>query len=275
MGDKEEEEAKKQADQEFRDRTNPTGFSTESLIPPTKVTPAITAENRKTQAAKPVTAEQYAINQALREAVPDWVKQNTALKGGAKRGMAKKVREFVRKQGHLPTTSQMHLPSPTPVEGESPLVGQNAGVELRHPWTIFFKSISGSIKFGVEFHSDVYDGMSWDKITVSGLTEDPSNDSDPGWHSPDEGFVFLWGTVDEDGVVTDIDVLNDQASLDDIVRVTSVDGIQTKFAWVLGYIWNAGTELAPQWLVRQEAFRHVTLMYVVVNGVLCKVPFEM
>ena len=165
MGDKKEEEAKKQADQEFRDRTkptekqaaekqaakkqadqefrgktNPAGFSTESLIPPTKVTPAITPENRKIKEAKPVTAEQYAINQALREAVPDWVKQNTALKGGAKRTMAKKVREFVRKQGHLPTTSEMHLPSPTPVAGEATLLGQSVN-SSSNPWDIILEGV--------------------------------------------------------------------------------------------------------------------------------------
>jgi hypothetical protein len=89
------------------------------------------------------------------------------------------------------------------------------------------------------------------------------------------GFVFLWGTVDKDGVVESIEIKNDQTSLAYIYRTYALAGKQINFAWVIGYLWSEGTGDDIQWYVRQEAWRNVTLLYVVVNGVLCKVPFEM
>ena len=156
--------------------------------------------------------------------------------------------------------------------GKSPLSAQ----ELSSPWNIYLRNIGGDWKFGVDGHSDVYDGVTWDKITVTGLLVDPADDADAGWSSPSGGFIFLWGTMGEDGIAVDsIEVKNDQNSLDDIKRVDSSDGKQTHFAHVLGYLWSTGSGADTQWYFRKEAFRHVTLLSVVVNGVLCKIPFEM
>lgn len=148
--------------------------------------------------------------------------------------------------------------------------------ELATPWKIYLKNFQAGWKFGVEYHSDVYDGVSWTTIPVSGLLTDPADENDAGWKFPKKGFVFLWGTMKADGATVDkIEVKNDQESLEFIKRVDSEDGKQTQFAYVLGYLWSEGAGGNIQWYVRQEAWRHVTLLYVNVNGVLCKVPFEM
>jgi hypothetical protein len=146
---------------------------------------------------------------------------------------------------------------------------------LAEPWTIYLKYFASGWKVGVSNQSDVYDGITWTKCPVTGLLEDPDNENDSGWAAPRTGFLFLWGTVNTDGEVTSIVLKNDQASLADIKRVDSAAGKQTKFAYVIGYLWSEQIGSTVQWYVRQEASRHVTLMYVVVNGVLCKVPFEM
>ena len=164
------------------------------------------------------------------------------------------------------------------------LLAQDAGYdevaaagELAHPWKIYLQKFGTEWKVGVDNHSDVYDGVTWTNETVTGLLTNPLDENDEGWAAPQVGFLFLWGTVDENGEVTEIEIKNDQAHLDDIKRVDSTDGKQTQFAYVLGYLWSeqVGNSGQVQWYVRQEASRHVTLMHVVVNGVLCKVPFEM
>ena len=151
--------------------------------------------------------------------------------------------------------------------------------ELAHPWKIYLRNIktgeSNNWKFGVSNQSDVYDGITWSKSSVTGLLTDPGNSNDSGWRAPQTGFVFLWGTVGTDGTIKSIALKNDQASLADIKRVDSASGKQTQFAHVLGYLSFESSGDGGMWIARQEAFRHVTLMYVVVNGVLCKVPFEM
>jgi hypothetical protein len=142
---------------------------------------------------------------------------------------------------------------------------------LDSPWTILLKYDGSAWKMGVSNKSDVYDGISWTKETVTGLLTDADNDNDPGWKTPRRGFVFLWGTV-KDGEVTKIEVKNDQENLAGIKRVDSSGGKQTQFAYVLGYLWDEQVGNATQWYVRQEAFRHVTLMRANVNGMICLVP---
>ena len=149
--------------------------------------------------------------------------------------------------------------------------------QLRHPWEIILKNRgpdNGGWKVGVENKSDVYDGVTWTKKTVSGLLSGPL-DSDTGWTAPQEGYVYLHGIVNTSGVVTQIDLDWGETGLSNIERVKSASGKQTDFHFVLGYIWSETINGNTMWYVRQEAWRHLTLMYVVVNGVLCKVPFEM
>jgi hypothetical protein len=147
--------------------------------------------------------------------------------------------------------------------------------ELRHPWEIFLSP--DEKKFGVEYKSDVYDGYNFDKITVSGLVEVSDNQNDPGWKTPQEGYIFLWGTVDPgSGEITKIEIKNDQDDLQYIARLSfNGDGKQTNFAHVLGYIWNSGTVSSPSWQIRQSAWRDITLLYVVINGQAGKATFEM
>jgi len=149
------------------------------------------------------------------------------------------------------------------------------GTALPTPWQIRFQQEdNGTWQFGVDSDSDVYDGVNFTHVPVTGLLTDYTNPADNGWKTPKTGFVFLWGTMKADGVTVDkIEVKNDQTSLDYIKRVDSPSGKQTHFAFVLGYLWQDST--TGQWWARQEAWRHVTLLYVVVNGLLCKVPFEM
>lgn len=149
---------------------------------------------------------------------------------------------------------------------------------LSHPWTIHLsKNETGRTVFGVEYQSDVYDGVSWDKKTVTGLVEKKDDKKDPGWKIPTrDSYIFLWGEIKEDGSVGKIEVKNDQTDLENIYRVNVENGKQTHFAHTLGYIWKTSKDQeSDNWLVRQDANRHLTLLYVVVNGVLCKVPFEM
>jgi len=148
--------------------------------------------------------------------------------------------------------------------------------ELAHPWKIYLQKIDGAWKVGVDNHSDVYDGVTWTKLTVTGLLTDPADPADAGWASPAAEYLFLWGTMNVDGITVDsIEIKNDQDDLADIKRVDSTAGLQTQFAWVIGYLWSTGTGDAIKWHYRQECNRHITMLYVVVNGVLCKVPFEM
>lgn len=151
--------------------------------------------------------------------------------------------------------------------------------ELSHPWKIHLGKFGtpAEWKVGVDYHSDVYDGVTWTKQTVTGLLTDPSDPADAGWKSPQVGYVFLWGQLDESGAITSIEVKNDQDELDPdaMLRVKAVDGKQTEFIWVIGYLWSSGAGENIRWYYRQECNRHVTLLHVVVNGVLCKVPFEM
>ena len=145
--------------------------------------------------------------------------------------------------------------------------------KLRHPWEIFL-SPDGK-RFGVEYKSDVYDGYGYDKITVSGLVRKADDESDPGWTTPTEGYIFLWGKV-TDGEIESITVKNDQNSLDNIYRAYfDSEGKQINFAHVLGYIWNSGTADSPDWQIRQSAWRDITLLYVAVNGAIAKATFEM
>lgn len=146
---------------------------------------------------------------------------------------------------------------------------------LRSPWTIIVRYTRSGWRAGISGDSDVYDGVSWSKITVSGLLSNVENENDAGWNGVRTGFVYLKGTVDADLNVTRIDVEWGKTSLGDIQRVEASGGKQKSFAFVLGYLWSEGSGDNIQWYVRQEAWRHITLMYVVVNGVLCKVPFEM
>jgi len=159
--------------------------------------------------------------------------------------------------------------------------GPAGAIALDHPWRITMKMMPGTppvMKFGVSFRSDVYDGISWEKSTVTGLfTTDSPTDDDAGWHNAATGFVFLWGQLNDSGVITSIEVKNDQTTLSQTAmpRVKSVSSKQTEFIWVIGYLWSMTSGSTTQWYYRQECNRHITLMYVVVNGVLCKVPFEM
>jgi len=154
--------------------------------------------------------------------------------------------------------------------------GITGGIPLDHPWTIRIKKIDSSWKAGISHRSDVYDGMTWTKKTVTGLfTSDAPQEDNAGWIPVEAGFVYLKGTVDSEGEITAINVEWGEAALSGIFRVKSAAGQQTEFAWVIGYLWSSGTGDSIAWYYRQEAWRHITLLYVVVNGVLCKVPFEM
>ena len=147
---------------------------------------------------------------------------------------------------------------------------------LSSPWTIHVKRVNGQWVAGVDGHSCVFDGVTHNKVQVEGLLTDPADVDDPGWEPPATGFVYLNGVV-RDGEVGNITVQisTPAASLDDIKRTTASDGAQTGFAHVIGYLWSEVIGSTTRWYVRQEAFSNLTLMYVVVNGVLCKVPFEM
>ena len=147
--------------------------------------------------------------------------------------------------------------------------------QLRHPWEIFLSP--DETKFGVEYKSDVYDGYNFDKVTVSGLVEKSDDPNDPGWKTPTEGYIFLWGTIDpESGEITKIEVKNDQNQLENIYRLHfNGEGKQTNFAHVLGYIWNEGATNPPSWQIRQSAWRDITLLFVVINGKAGKGTFEM
>ena len=147
-----------------------------------------------------------------------------------------------------------------------------AGEELGHPWKIYLSD--DNTKFGVEYKSDVYDGFNYDKITVTGLVKVLDDQNDPGWTTITEGYIFLWGTV-VNGVVESITVKNDQNSLDNIYRLKfDSENKQTNFAHVLAYIYNNGTAQSPDWKIRQTAWRDISLIYVVVNGVVGKATCE-
>jgi hypothetical protein len=151
-------------------------------------------------------------------------------------------------------------------------------MELGHPWKIYLsKNAANRTVFGIEYQSDVYDGFDWDKKTVTGLVTRRDDIDDPGWKIPTEGYIFLWGEIDEDGVIGKIEVKNDQQELENIYRAkVNSEGKQTHFAHTLGYIWKTSDEPGSDtWLVRQDANRHLTMIYVVINGVACKIPFEM
>jgi hypothetical protein len=149
-------------------------------------------------------------------------------------------------------------------------------IPLKPPFSILFTTDdSGAWKYGISKESYVFDGITSTTCPVTALLEDPDNINDPGWKNPAVGFVFLWGTVKSDGSIENIVIKNDQTSLENIYRTYAYDGKQTKFAWVIGYLWSEGSGDSLQWYVRQECNRNVSLLYVVVNGVLCKVPFEM
>jgi hypothetical protein len=148
--------------------------------------------------------------------------------------------------------------------------------QLRHPWEIFLSP--DEKKFGVEYYSDVYDGYNFDKFNgITGLVKKSDDPNDPGWKTPTEGYIFLWGTVDpETGEITKIEIKNDQEDLQNIARLSfNGDGKQTNFAHVLGYIWNNGTSDSPDWEIRQSAWRDITLLFVAINGQLGKATFEM
>ena len=151
----------------------------------------------------------------------------------------------------------------------------SADNRLRHPWEIFL-SPDGT-KFGVEYKSDVYDGYNFDKVTVTGLVEKSDDENDPGWKTPTQGYIFLWGTIDpESGEITKIEVKNDQDQLEYIYRLQfNSEGKQINFAHVLGYIWNEGEADSPSWQIRQSAWRDITLLFVVINGQGGKGTFEM
>ena len=146
--------------------------------------------------------------------------------------------------------------------------------KLRHPWEIFL-SPDGK-RFGVEYKSDVYDGYGYDKFNgITGLVEKADDENDPGWTTPREGYIFLWGKV-TDGEIESITIKNDQNSLNYIYRASfDSEGKQINFAHVLGYIWNSGTADSPDWQIRQSAWRDITLLYVAVNGAIAKATFEM
>lgn len=149
--------------------------------------------------------------------------------------------------------------------------------ELGHPWKIYVKNFGTTTpnwRMGIEAHSDVYDGISYSKKSVAGLLVDSTNQFDPGWRGVTQGFAYLEGTVSSDLSITAINIKYGP-DLGALERVSSSEGKQTKFTYVLGYVWSSGEGTSVKWLVRQEAFRHVTLLPVSVEGVLCKVPFGM
>lgn len=141
---------------------------------------------------------------------------------------------------------------------------------LDHPWQIRLKSSGSLMQFKVNGDSDVYDGINFDRKTVTGLDT---------WTTARIGFVYLEGSVDASLNVTTI-TMKMLADLPE--RVTTAAEKQTKFVYVLGYLWSetqtvsdgrGGSRSVTKWYVRQEAFRHVTLLIVQVEGVICKVPF--
>jgi hypothetical protein len=158
------------------------------------------------------------------------------------------------------------------------LYPHSKAMELGHPWKIYLsKNAANRTVFGVETQSDVYDGFDWDEKPVEGLLTRKDDIEDPYWIIPKEGYIFLWGEIDEDGVIGKIEVKNDQQELANIYRAkVNSEGKQTHFAHTLGYIWKTSDEPGSDtWLVRQDANRHLTMIYVVINGVACKIPFEM
>lgn len=148
------------------------------------------------------------------------------------------------------------------------------GVALQHPWHIYVTNFGDGWVAGVDYHSDIYDGITWDKKTVSGLLTDSSNPNDAGWNTAQQGYIYLRGMV-ADSVVGSINVNLGAATLDIIerIKIPGSPAAQTEFAYVLGYLWSTTVGTATTWYVRQEAFRHLTIMNVLVNSVMCKIPF--
>lgn len=155
-------------------------------------------------------------------------------------------------------------------------IGQAKGAEpLFPPWTIHRQIKNGTVQFGIEYNSEIYDGVNLEHKPISGLLENYQDSDDAGWENAQVGFVYIKGTI-LDSVVTAIDVNWGEDNKSNINRVLSVDGEQTEFSWIIGYIYKYTDDDGDDvWYLRQECNRNLTLLYVIVNGVLCKVPFEM
>jgi len=143
-----------------------------------------------------------------------------------------------------------------------------------YPWQVYAKKFAGATSWvvGVNGESNVVDGIGGSGKTVEGLLTNPLDVGDGGWMTPIQGYLYIEGTI-VDGAVDGNIMVQIGADLPD--AVSSSAGKQTKFTKVLGYIWPMTVGTLTIWQVRQMAYRDVTLLYVTVNGVLCKVPFEM
>ena len=149
-------------------------------------------------------------------------------------------------------------------------------LQLDHPFYIhsLTKTVDGvpTTWFGVDYNSSVRDGVSWTNVTITGLLTTPSpTDDDAGWQDSAVGYIYLEGGMEADGTCSSISVEVGAADMSEKPRIESDSGVQTVWRAIIGYVWQDG----DTWYVRQEASRDFTLMYVVVNGVLCKVPFVM
>ena len=192
MGAEEEEEkAKKKADQEFRDRTNATGSTggydtKQSISARTERTGSVGGSIPGGGEALPKvgipeadrnriekTERKSELQKSLREAVPDWVKKETGLKGAQGRSMAKQVRAFVRREGRLPVVTEMIIKSPETAAPDGTFIPQNTATAT-HPLKLITGSAAGKVRvvYGT-IASQTPSGMSAGdvppyEITVSG-----------------------------------------------------------------------------------------------------------
>ena len=161
----------------------------------------------------------------------------------------------------------------------------SAAVEssLAHPFEVREQTISvdgvPTTQYGIGFHSEVYDGITMEPLTITGLlTSSSPAEDDGGWQDAVEGYIFLEGGLEADGTVSSLTVevggtTTPGGTMEE--RVSAESGVQTAFRVPIAYVWSDTSGPVTTWYFRQEAFRNFTLMYVLVNSVLCKVPFTM
>lgn len=182
------------------------------------------------------------------------------------RGTPDIMNSFPQFRSNLIQSQKTYNASPLSSAESAPPLQPSRVDNLPHPWQIRIRTKPDTdppeYEFLVELNSSVYQSLSsWDKVTVTGLNF---------WTTVQEGYVVLEGEVNENGIVSNLEINGPLEELPERIKISEGPlPIQTNFAIELGYLYQ---DENGKWKVIQTAFQNLTLYYVSLSGVLCKIP---
>lgn len=162
--------------------------------------------------------------------------------------------------------------------------GGGPSISAAHPFYVHTLAVDDSTYFGVDPASDLWIGISFDKQEITGLLTDISDPDDPNWHAATAGICYLAGTLDTTGAITACEIkwggklAGESVGTTEILRIKTEDATETvpayqsQFNVPIARLTSTTVGDVTTWAVEQLAERHLTILDLNINAILCRYP---